>query len=273
MVARSAYVQLRRSPLLLVADHARARAGVPGAAGWPRCSAMAARAPAGLAAWAIMAATFLPTLRRFGLSPLWARGAAGDRAASTCAATIGSALDHHRGRGVVWKRRAYAGRGAMSDAGSDVEAWSGKDRGDENFPVGSVLISARLRAARPCLLRLRPQRRRHRRQRRCSPPTTRWRGSTSMEDVLLGRRDAGSPSALRPAREPGRDRRHGRPCRRLAGGVPPRRHQAALCELGRADGLLPLLGHAGRPARARSARRGPRHLGSRRTRCAPRCRC
>jgi hypothetical protein len=23
------------------------------------------------------------------------------------AATIGSAVDHHRGRGVVWKRRAY----------------------------------------------------------------------------------------------------------------------------------------------------------------------
>jgi hypothetical protein len=25
------------------------------------------------------------------------------------AATLGSALDHHRGRGVVWKRRAYTG--------------------------------------------------------------------------------------------------------------------------------------------------------------------
>jgi farnesyl-diphosphate farnesyltransferase len=28
---------------------------------------------------------------------------------------------------------------------ADVEAWSGKDRGDENFPVGSALISARVR--------------------------------------------------------------------------------------------------------------------------------
>ncbi len=27
----------------------------------------------------------------------------------------------------------------------DVESWSGKDRGDENFPVGSVLVSRRLR--------------------------------------------------------------------------------------------------------------------------------
>ena len=32
----------------------------------------------------------------------------------------------------------------MSDSAS-VENWSGKDRGDENFPVGSALISARLR--------------------------------------------------------------------------------------------------------------------------------
>ncbi len=33
----------------------------------------------------------------------------------------------------------------MSAAAGDVEAWSGKDRGDENFPVGSVLIAPRLR--------------------------------------------------------------------------------------------------------------------------------
>jgi len=30
-------------------------------------------------------------------------------------------------------------------AAENVEVWSGKDRGDENFPVGSRLISARLR--------------------------------------------------------------------------------------------------------------------------------
>ncbi len=29
---------------------------------------------------------------------------------------------------------------------ASVEAWSGKDRGDENFPVGSVLIRPALRA-------------------------------------------------------------------------------------------------------------------------------
>jgi hypothetical protein len=46
----------------------------------------------------------------------------------------------------------------------------------------------------------------------------------------------------------------------ISGSVPPRRHQAALCRLGRADGLLPLFGDAGRPLRARRAWRGPRDL-------------
>jgi len=77
-----------------------------------------------------------------------------------------------------------------------VETWSGKDRGDENFPVGSLLIRRDLRdhvhafyafarnaddiadsatlAAEEKVARL-----------------------DAMEDVLLGRSDAGSPSALR----------------------------------------------------------------------------
>jgi farnesyl-diphosphate farnesyltransferase len=77
-----------------------------------------------------------------------------------------------------------------------VETWSGKDRGDENFPVGSVLIAPRLRphvhafytfarnaddiadsaelSAEDKVARL-----------------------DAMEDVLLGRHDAGSPSATR----------------------------------------------------------------------------
>ena len=33
----------------------------------------------------------------------------------------------------------------MSGHTGDVEVWSGKDRGDENFPVGSALISPALR--------------------------------------------------------------------------------------------------------------------------------
>lgn len=84
---------------------------------------------------------------------------------------------------------------AAGDAPS-VEAWSGKDRGDENFPVGSFLIRRDLRAhvhafyafARnaddiadsPIL-----------------PEAGKLARLDLMEDVLLGRRDAGSPSALR----------------------------------------------------------------------------
>ena len=79
---------------------------------------------------------------------------------------------------------------------SDVETWSGKDRGDENFPVGSALIGARLRphihafyafarnaddiADSPAL-----------------SPADKVARLDVMEAVLLGHRDAGSPSALR----------------------------------------------------------------------------
>ena len=48
----------------------------------------------------------MPTLRRFRLSPAWALLLPGIASFYTLA-TIGSAVDHHRGRGVVWKSRAY----------------------------------------------------------------------------------------------------------------------------------------------------------------------
>jgi hopene-associated glycosyltransferase HpnB len=97
MIARSAYVQLRLSPVRLVLSTLGLALlfVVPVIGGW-----------IGLAAWAIMAASFWPTLRRFGLSPVWAVFLPAI-ALFYMAATIGSALDHHRGRGVVWKNRAY----------------------------------------------------------------------------------------------------------------------------------------------------------------------
>jgi hypothetical protein len=64
------------------------------------------RQGAGIAAWLMMAASLVPTLTRYGREWLWAPLLP----AIACfyiAATIGSALDHHRGRGVVWKARAY----------------------------------------------------------------------------------------------------------------------------------------------------------------------
>ena len=60
----------------------------------------------GALGWLVMATTFLPTLRRFGLSQAWAP-LLPLIAVFYMAATLGSALDHHRGRGVVWKNRAY----------------------------------------------------------------------------------------------------------------------------------------------------------------------
>ncbi len=110
MVARTAYVQLRFSPVILLGT-------VLGLAlVWLAppllvlCGNGAARV-LGALAWAGSMASFLPTLRRFGQSPLWAL-ALPAIAGFYLAATIGSAIDHHRGRGVVWKRRAYQGAGA-----------------------------------------------------------------------------------------------------------------------------------------------------------------
>ena len=110
MVARSAYVQLKRSPLLLAGAllgmawlYLLPVAATVFASGWAR--------GAGLAAWLVMAATFLPTLRRFRLCPLWGL-ALPAIAVFYMAATLGSALDHYSGRGVVWKSRAYPGDAA-----------------------------------------------------------------------------------------------------------------------------------------------------------------
>lgn len=109
MVARTAYVQLRFSPLLLLATIlalALTFAVPPAAAvfghGWARW--------AGFLAWGAMAASYLPTLRRFHRSALWAPCLPAVAAFYT-AASIGSAVNHHLGRGVAWKGRAYQGAG------------------------------------------------------------------------------------------------------------------------------------------------------------------
>ena len=110
MVARTAYVQLRFSPLLLLATTAGMAltwllppAAFLFGAGMVRLL--------GLAVWVGLAASYLPTLHRFRRSPCWAPFLP-LVAAFYMAATIGSAVDHHRGRGVAWKGRAYQGAGA-----------------------------------------------------------------------------------------------------------------------------------------------------------------
>ncbi len=105
MVARSAYVQLGHSPLLLAGTTlglALVFLAAPAAALFGDTPARLT----GLLAWALMAATFIPTLRGFRLSPLLAP-LLPLIALFYMAATIGSAWSHHFGRGVQWKSRDY----------------------------------------------------------------------------------------------------------------------------------------------------------------------
>ena len=117
MVARSAYTQLRYSPAALagtvaglawlyVLPPAAALAGLIGlAAGGGYAAAWLAAA--GAAGWAIMAVTFLPMLRLYGLSPLRAPSLP-VIAVLYAAMTVDSARRHHRGRGGEWKGRTIA---------------------------------------------------------------------------------------------------------------------------------------------------------------------
>jgi hopene-associated glycosyltransferase HpnB len=107
MVARCAYVQLGYSPWKL----AGTLAGM--ALVWmvPPLATLFAHGAAfwlGLLGWAAMTASYMPTLKRFGLNPFWAI-CLPCAALFYTAATVGSALDHYRGRGVIWKQRAYHG--------------------------------------------------------------------------------------------------------------------------------------------------------------------
>lgn len=110
MVARTAYVQLRFSPLLL------AGTVVAMIVTWliPPIATLFGHGGVrwvGFIVWLASAWSYLPTLRRFGRSPLWAP-LLPLVAAFYLAATVGSAINHYLGRGVVWKNRAYQGAGA-----------------------------------------------------------------------------------------------------------------------------------------------------------------
>ncbi|MFF0415807.1 glycosyltransferase [Kitasatospora sp. NPDC004745] len=110
MVSRSAYAQLRHSPLLLagtvlglglvylvppLATVAGLAAGVP------------AVAVAGGAAWALMAGTYLPMVRYY-RQPAAAVLLLPFTAALYLLMTVDSAVQHWRGRGAAWKGRTYS---------------------------------------------------------------------------------------------------------------------------------------------------------------------
>ncbi len=84
----------------------------------------------------------------------------------------------------------------MSATVANVEVWSGKDRGDENFPVGSALISARVRPHVHAFYAFA----RNADDIADSPtlsPEDKVARLDTMEAVLLGDRADGSPSATR----------------------------------------------------------------------------
>ncbi len=106
MVARSAYVQLKFSPLRLLASTLGMLLLF-----WVPVAGLFGAAPLmAIVALGIMMGTFLATLGRFKL-PLWWALALPAIASFYMAATIGSAVSHHRGRGVRWKNRAYTEAG------------------------------------------------------------------------------------------------------------------------------------------------------------------
>ena len=110
MVSRSAYAQLRYSPLLL----AGTLAGMGLVYLAPPLLALFATGAArlaGFAAWMLMAVAFRPTLRFYRRSPLWGV-ALPAIAAFYAGATLMSAVRHWQGRGGLWKGRAQAQLGS-----------------------------------------------------------------------------------------------------------------------------------------------------------------
>ena len=105
MISRSAYAQLRYSPLLLAATTAGMAVTfiIPAmiavfAAGVPRYL--------GLLAWLMMTLSFVPTLRFYRISPLWSIALPGI-AALYLYYTLNSAYQYLRRRGGHWKGRVH----------------------------------------------------------------------------------------------------------------------------------------------------------------------
>jgi len=109
MVSRTAYAQLRYSPLLLLATVAALTLVYL----VPPVATIFGAGPSrafGIGAWAIMAILFQPTLRSYRLSPLWGF-ALPAIAAAYLVFTVQSAIASMRGKGGLWKGRFQAAAG------------------------------------------------------------------------------------------------------------------------------------------------------------------
>ncbi|GAT80149.1 glycosyl transferase family 2 [Streptomyces sp. F-3] len=119
MVSRSAYAQLRRSPLLLlgtVAGLTLVYLVPPAALAVGLAAGSAAAALAGGSAWLVMAGTYVPMLRHY-RQPLWLAVLLPFTALLYLLMTVDSAVRHHRGRGAAWKGRTYARPDVLPDEG------------------------------------------------------------------------------------------------------------------------------------------------------------
>lgn len=106
MVARSAYAQLRYSPLLLLGTVA----GMAVTYLVPPLMAVfgsGATRVIGIGTWALMAVAFQPTLRLYRVSPLWGFALPAIALQYTLF-TLDSAYQYVRGRGGAWKGRVQA---------------------------------------------------------------------------------------------------------------------------------------------------------------------
>ncbi|MEU5366189.1 glycosyltransferase [Streptomyces sp. NPDC005925] len=119
MVSRSAYAQLRHSPVLLagtVAGLALVYLVPPVAVTVGAATGDGAGALFGALAWLVMTGTYVPMLRHY-RQPLWLAPLLPFTAFLYLLMTVGSAVQHQRGRGAAWKGRTYARVHAAPDEG------------------------------------------------------------------------------------------------------------------------------------------------------------
>ncbi|MGW5303022.1 glycosyltransferase [Streptomyces griseoluteus] len=119
MVSRSAYAQLRHSPVLLlgtVAGLALVYLVPPLAVVAGAVAGSALASALGAVAWAVMAATYVPMLRYY-RQPPWLAPLLPFTAFLYLLMTLDSAVQHYRGRGAAWKGRTYARPDAVPDEG------------------------------------------------------------------------------------------------------------------------------------------------------------
>ena len=232
-----AYAQLRYSPLLLAGHGARPRRDLSraAAAGFRR---RRRRRGSAAAAWAAMTLAYLPMLRFYGLSPLWAP-------LLPVASLVYLAATLRLGAALLAGRAAANGRAgsvAQSALTAGVETPSGKGSGDENFPVGSWLIRRELRPHVHAFYRFARQADDIADNPASLAADEKLRRLDRMGAVLDGAPGDDAPAAAAMRASLKETRRHAAALPRRAARLPHRRDQAALSRLGRADGVLPLFG-------------------------------